>query len=102
MRRHHVVVLVPRADGGWRAHFPDFPGCRSEGESAENAIHKAELAIAAFIAELRRTGRRVPAAKPYEAVRADEAWTRERGIEWSKAVISLVPIEEGEQTTSVP
>lgn len=36
--KHYLAVLVPRGDSGWRAHFPDFPGCRAAAPTVEAAL----------------------------------------------------------------
>lgn len=46
MGQHFIVVLVPRPGGGWRVHFPDFPGCRAEGDRVELAIEQASREVA--------------------------------------------------------
>jgi predicted RNase H-like HicB family nuclease len=92
MSKHYVVVLAPQRDGGWRAHFPDFPGCRAEGELVNHAIECAAHEVRMRIDQLVSGRKPVPSPRPYEEVRADDAWARERGIDWSTAVISLVNI----------
>jgi predicted RNase H-like HicB family nuclease len=42
--KHYLAVLVPH--GGWRAHFPDLPGCRAEASSVDGAILLAREAAA--------------------------------------------------------
>ena len=86
--RHFIVVLVPLAGGGWRAHFPDFPGCRAEGGRIEGAI---DASYGEVVARLSQTGEPT-SPRSYEDVRADYAWARERGVDWSTAVISMVRI----------
>jgi predicted RNase H-like HicB family nuclease len=92
MSQYYIVVLVPQPGGGWRVHFPDFPGCRAEGVRVEMAIDHAISAVRELINHLNRTGMAVPSPRSYEEVRSDDAWARERGIDWSTAVISLVDI----------
>jgi predicted RNase H-like HicB family nuclease len=91
--KHYLAVLVPTAAGGWRAHFPDFPGCRAEGQSVEDAIITASSAAAAQASQLRAQGVSLPRPQSYEDVRLySNGWAEERGIAWSDAVISLVPL----------
>ena len=91
--KHYLAVLVPRADGGWRAHFPDFPGCRAEGHSLEEAVASASTAAAERARWLRAQGVSLPKSQAYEDVRHNaNGWAKERDIAWSKAVISLVPL----------
>jgi predicted RNase H-like HicB family nuclease len=91
--KHYLAVLVPTDNGGWRAHFPDFPGCRAEGPSVEEAIQAARSAAAEQAQSLRGHGVSLPQSQSYEDVRHHaNGWAEERGIAWSEAVISLVPL----------
>ncbi len=91
--KHYLAILVPRAEGGWRAHFPDFPGCRAEGHSVEDAILAASSAASAQAHQLRAQGVSLPQSRSYEDVRLySNGWAEERGIVWSDAVVSLVPL----------
>ena len=95
--RHYLAVLVPHEDGGWRAHFPDFPGCRAEGQSVEVAVDAAATAAAAHARWLKAQGVSLPLPQTYEEVRHhSNGWAAERGIDWSHAIASLVklPLEE--------
>jgi predicted RNase H-like HicB family nuclease len=92
MAQHHVVVLVPQSGGGWRAHFPDFPGCRAEAARVESTIDTSMRAVAEMIDNMHREGAIIPQPRSYEEVRADDAWAVDRGIDWSTAVISLVRV----------
>jgi len=94
---HYLVILVPHADGGWRAHFPDFPGCRAKGGSVEAAIDTSAAAAAAHARWLKSQGVSLPHPQTYEEVRNhSNGWAAEREIDWSRAVASLVklPLEE--------
>jgi predicted RNase H-like HicB family nuclease len=88
---HYLAVLVPLAGGGWRAHFPDFPGCRAEGQTVETAIDASGAAATAQARLLQERGIPLPNPRTYANVRqADNEWAAERGIDWSNAVIILV------------
>jgi predicted RNase H-like HicB family nuclease len=94
--KHYVVVLVPHADG-WRAHFPDFPGCRAEGQSVEAAVDASAAAAADHARWLKAQGESLPPPQTYEQVRHhNNGWAAERGIDWSHAVASMVklPLEQ--------
>jgi predicted RNase H-like HicB family nuclease len=91
--KHYLAVLVPIADGGWRAHFPDFPGCGAEGHSVEDAITSASTAAAERVRWLHAQGVSIPHSQSYEHVRHhSNGWAKDRGIVWSDVVISLVPL----------
>jgi hypothetical protein len=38
-------------------------------------------------------GDKIPAPQSHEEIEADETWGRERGIDWSTAVISLINVK---------
>jgi predicted RNase H-like HicB family nuclease len=89
--KHYLAVLVPNAEGGWRAHFPDFPGCRAEGSTVEAAIDASSAIVAEQARWLQRQAVSLPTPQGYEDVRHhSNGWGVDRGIDWSKAIISLV------------
>ena len=89
--KHYLAVLVPNADGGWRAHLPDFPGCRAEAQTVEEAVDASGTAATEQARWLRAHGMSLPPPQTYEEVRDfSKGWAAERKIDWSKAVISLV------------
>ena len=95
--KHYIAVLVPHENGGWRAHFPDFPGCHAEGQSPEVAVDAAAAAAAEQARWLRAQGVSLPHPQTYEEVRDhSNGWAAERGIDWSRAVASVVklPLEQ--------
>ena len=89
--KHYLAVLVAHDHGGWRAHFPDFPGCRAEGQSVEAAIDAAATAAAEHARRLRAQGASLPHPQTYEEVRRN-GWAAERSIEWSGVVLSVVKL----------
>lgn len=95
MDQHFVVVLTRHEAGGWRAHSPDFPQCRAEGQLTETATAEAARRIRGFISALRANGKPVPPLKSYAQVRIDDVWARDRGISWPHAVIKLVRLDSG-------
>jgi predicted RNase H-like HicB family nuclease len=95
--KHYLTILVPNDDGGWRAHFPDFLGCRAEGKTVEVAIDASAAAAAEHARRLREQGVSLPQPQTYQQVREHGAtWAAERGIDWSRAIASVVklPLEE--------
>jgi predicted RNase H-like HicB family nuclease len=55
-----VEPLAPEDGGGFLATVPDLPGCVSDGESPEEALHSVQDAILEWIDEARRLGHEVP------------------------------------------
>lgn len=58
--RSYNVVLEPDADGGYVAVVPAFPGCYSQGETAEEALANAREAIELTIEDMEAAGEPVP------------------------------------------
>lgn len=54
------VVLEPDLEGGYVAVVPAFPGCYSQGESADEALFNAREAILLTIEDMRERGDRIP------------------------------------------
>lgn len=52
--------LAPEDGGGWIALVPDLPGCMSDGESADEALHNVRDAIEEWKDAAARLGRPVP------------------------------------------
>lgn len=89
--RHYIAVIVPDPEDGWRAHFPDLPGCRAEAQDIEIAIARASHAASELVGNMYLSGG-APPARPLEEIRADEAWAAERSINWTMALISVVHV----------
>jgi HicB-like antitoxin of HicAB toxin-antitoxin system len=88
MTQSYVVVLAPQPSGGWCAHFPDIPGCRAMGDTIDVAIENSARQV---VSRLERA-HEMPVRRSHEEIRADDAWARKRGIDWSTAVVNLVEI----------
>ena len=64
MTRLEYAVLIeplgPADGGGFLASVPDLPGCMSDGETPEQALHNIEDAIATWIEVARELKRPIP------------------------------------------
>ncbi len=58
--RGYHVVLEPDPAGGYVAVVPAFPGCYSQGETAEEAVANARNAILLTIEDMRDRGEPIP------------------------------------------
>lgn len=59
----YAVMVVPLSEedgGGYVATVPDLPGCMSDGETPEEAMHNVMDAIEEWIDASRTLGRDVP------------------------------------------
>lgn len=54
------VILTEIEDGGWLATVPSLPGCRTEGDSKEEALELIQEAISLYIETLEELGKPVP------------------------------------------
>jgi predicted RNase H-like HicB family nuclease len=54
------VILTPIDEGGWLATVPSLPGCRTEGDSREEALELIKEAIELYIETLQELGRDIP------------------------------------------
>jgi predicted RNase H-like HicB family nuclease len=88
---HYIAVIVPRAEGGWRAYLPDIPGCRAESQELDSAIFGAIRAASELIGEAQHNGER-PTPRTLEEIRTDAAWAAEP-VDWTKALVSVVPLQ---------
>lgn len=59
--RQYTIFLHPEAeDGGYSVDVPALPGCRTQGDTLEEAIANAKEAIAAWIASAAAHGESIP------------------------------------------
>ena len=93
MSMHYFAIMVPEAEGGWSALFPDLPGCATQGETVQEAKWMAAEAATLHISTMRENGDHVSAPRDLEAIRADATWSEEFQIDWSKVVISIIKVE---------
>ena len=55
-----VVIVEDLEEGGYNATVPALPGCRTSGESIEEALHNAHDAIGGYIASLKKHREPIP------------------------------------------
>jgi predicted RNase H-like HicB family nuclease len=67
--RHHLAVLLPLSEGGWRVHFPDFPGCRAEGSTVEAALAASTSAVFEQARWYRQQRVSLPSPRSYDDIR---------------------------------
>ena len=58
-----IKPLPPEEGGGFVAIAPELPGCRSDGETPEEALRNGYDAIACWIEAALEMGRTVPAPR---------------------------------------
>ncbi|KJC39102.1 hypothetical protein UP09_24780 [Bradyrhizobium sp. LTSP885] len=67
-RRIYPAVLERGARGAFGAWFPDFPGCVAGGKSQEEAIERAEQALAQAVDGWVEQGKPLPEPTPIELI----------------------------------
>ena len=67
-RRLYPAVLERGPKGTFGAWFPDFPGCVAGGKSQEEAIERAEHALAQVVDGMAEHDKALPAATPIERI----------------------------------
>ena len=55
-----ILPLSPADGGGFTAVAPELPGCRSDGETPEEALRNGYDAVASWIEAAEEMGRPVP------------------------------------------
>lgn len=86
--KHYVAVLVAQAEGEWRAFVPDFPRCRAAGATADEALQNSRRNVIAQCVMADEVD--LPRPRTVTEIQSDRRWASVRGIDWDKAVLSLV------------
>ena len=66
------IVIHEVDGGGYRVTVPDLPGCRSAGETVDEAMESAREAIAGHVERLLMEGEPIPAPASLQAHHANE------------------------------
>ncbi len=61
MTRKFHVVLQPEKEGGFSVFVPALPGCASQGETEEEALHNIKEAIELYLEGLEADRQPIPA-----------------------------------------
>lgn len=83
------VAFIHSADGpGFGISFPDFPGCVSDGDTVEEAIHRGAEALAFHVEGMIEDGEAVPEPRAVQEIKADPSL-----VEWREgADVAFVPL----------
>jgi hypothetical protein len=85
-------VFVPLESDGWRALFPDFPGCVAEAPSLEIAIYRAADSLLQHAGFPSFEIYLSPISRNAAANRLDESWATAHGFSLQTAIISMIPL----------
>ncbi len=69
---HYVAVIEKDQDSAFGVWFPDIEGCFSAGESVEEAVANAAVALRQHVEAVERAGHRVPAARSVDEILSEE------------------------------
>lgn len=73
---------------GFGISFPDFPGCVSQGDTVEEAIHHGTAALAFHVEGMMENGETIPEPRAVQEIKADPSLA-----EWREgADVALVPL----------
>lgn len=83
------VAFIHGGDGpGFGISFPDFPGCVSDGDTVEEAIHRGAEALAFHVEGMIEDGEAVPEPRAVQEIKADPSL-----VEWREgADVAFVPL----------
>lgn len=78
----YIALIHKDPDSDYGVSFPDLPGCVSAGETVEEALGEARVALALHIEGMEEDGEEVPAPRSIEELMNDEEYAdrRERAI----------------------
>jgi hypothetical protein len=92
MKRYYIAVCVPQASG-WRAIFPDVPGCEVEASCLDHAVLEARFQLASRASSLNGHAHGIlPPPRDLTDIRSDERWTDANAINWPGAVVTMIPL----------
>ena len=91
------IALVHKDEGtSYGVSFPDVPGCISAGDTFEEAVANAAVALAGHLALMRADGDELPRPRSFDDLRRDPDFVEDA----SDAIVTLVeprrmPVETG-------
>ncbi len=71
MNSYFAFLHPPEDNSSWGVTFPDLPGCVSEGDTFEEAVHAAREALSGHLASLRADGDPIPAPRTWSEISED-------------------------------
>ena len=89
----YIALVHKDKDTSYSVSFPDIPGCISAGDTFEEAIDNASVALAGHLAIMKADDEAVPSARSIEELKNDMEFGEE-----ADAVIAFV-VPPNDQTT---
>ena len=80
MSKRGYVALVHKDEGtSYGVSFPDVGGCISAGDTFDEAVANASIALAGHLALMERDGDTIPEPRSIEELRLDRLFAEESG-----------------------
>jgi predicted RNase H-like HicB family nuclease len=92
-RGGYLLVIYPH-DYGWVALIPDFRGATGRAVEMESAVLQATQAARRVCSAMTEVGRGVPDPSEISSVKSDPVWVRVYGVDWSRATVRTVSMDE--------
>ena len=89
--KHYLALLFESDVGEWYVVFPDAPDCAAKGLTPADA---KLAAVTALNEHLRRRDVPPPLPTDIEAVQQSEEWLARNRIQLSKAVVTMIPVDQ--------
>jgi predicted RNase H-like HicB family nuclease len=81
------IALVHKDEGtSYGVSFPDVPGCISAGDTFEEAVANAALALAGHFALMKVDGEAIPAPRSFEQLKRDAEFSEDS----ADAIVTMV------------
>jgi predicted RNase H-like HicB family nuclease len=81
------IALVHKDDGtSYGVSFPDVPGCISAGDTFEEAVANAAVALAGHFAVMKADGEAIPAPRSFEQLKRDPDFAEDS----TDAIVTMV------------
>ena len=94
---HSVAIAVPTEVGEWRILIPDVPGCEARGYTVDDAKYAALTKLRQRLeCELSLP----PHPRDLAAIAGDREWMSRNNVDFSQAVIAIVPLDDVEKIVS--
>lgn len=71
-KRIYPAIFHPEDVGGYSLHFPDLPGCISEGDTLPEALEMAQDALGIYLYSLQQDKENFPEASKPESLKIDK------------------------------
>jgi hypothetical protein len=88
---HYIAIAVPTDVGEWRILIPDVPGCEARGYTVDDAKYAA---LTKLRQRLECEFELPPRPRDLAAIAGDREWMSRNNVDFSQAVIAIVPLSE--------